>query len=87
MLTFYGVFQWPDPEGAKVCSFEITYVAGDQPIMTWVGYSFGTNPGYILFGEPNGNKQIMYATASAMDPGVNYALFSTRQIVSVRRLN
>ncbi len=87
MITFYGIFTWPNPGGAKLLSFEITYVDGTQPIMTWIGYAYNTNPGYVNFGEPSGNKQIMYACAPSVEEGHNYSLFSTRKILGVRRLS
>lgn len=87
MITFYGVFKMPDPGSAKIMKLEITYVEGNQPIMTWIGYSFNSNSGYINFGEPVGNKQIMYAASPSIETGENYSLFSTRQILGIRRVS
>lgn len=79
MITFYGTFTWAGGEK----SYEITYVEGSQPIMTWILYSKLSNTGYVIFKEPIGNKQIMIDELGN-GQGETFALLSTRQILSVR---
>lgn len=84
MITFYGEYIWDGDWDNKTHIYEITYTIGDQPIMTWEAYpSRGWS---LLFGEPSGNKQLMYDMDAAHTQGDTYALFSTRQIVSVRKI-
>lgn len=88
MITFYGSFNWsPDQtQGYSNHIYEITYVAGNQPIMTWIAYS-DSNIGWVKFGEPNGNKQYMYDTGSWHEEGEKFGLLSTRQILGIRKIS
>lgn len=79
MITFYGVYSWAGGER----TYEITYVEGDQPIMTWALFSKMGNTGYVLFREPVGNKQIM-VDELGNEQGETFVLLSTRKILGVR---
>lgn len=89
MITFYGNYTWDGDktQGYSNHIYEITYVDGTQPIMTWLAYSEQSNNGWVMFGEPNGNKQLMYDTGSWHEVGEKYALLSTRQIIGVRKIS
>lgn len=87
MIAYWGKYTWPDPGSSKLLKFEITYVDGGQPIITWIGETFSGTVGYILFGEPSGNKQIMWAGSSSVVAGENYTLYSTRKIIGIRRIS
>lgn len=82
MITFYGIYAWAGGER----TYEITYVEGNQPIMTWVLFSKLSSTGYILLREPVGNKQIMIDELGN-GQGETYALLSTRQILGVRLIS
>lgn len=85
MITFFGQYTWDGDWDNKNHTYEITYVDGTQPIMT-----FDAEPHRVydlLFGEPSGNKQIMYDMDAAHRAGDTYALFSTRQILSIRKIS
>ena len=85
MITYYGEFEWIGDSDLKTHKYEITYVDGTQPIMTF--QAFSDRDWDLLFGVPNGNKQIMYDMQAAHSFGSTFALFSTRKIVSVRKLS
>lgn len=87
MLTFYSVFNWDADQDFKNHSYEITYVQGEQPILTIVGFSYAANTGAILFGEPEGNKQMMYDTNGYHEEGDTFGLLSTRQILGIRKIS
>ena len=82
MITYYGTFTFAFmDEGNHV--YEITYVQGEQPILTFDVTSFGST-GELLFGEPVGNVQLMYSFEEYETFEPLIALCSTRQIISVR---
>lgn len=85
MITFYGSFEFDADYDFKTHIYEITYVDGAQPIMTFS--AFHNRTWDILFGVPSGNKQIMYDMDASHEEGDIFTLFSTRKIVSVRKLN
>lgn len=86
MITFYGVYDYAGDDDGKTHVYEITYVDGEQPILTTEAFSDRIYE--ILFGEPVGNKQLMYDMDAHHTVGFDkFALFSTRQILSVRKIS
>lgn len=86
MITFYGEYHYKHEWDNRNHKYEITYVEGDQPIITFQLYngSFFDS----IFGEPVGNKQIMYDINAAHAEGKDlFVLASTRQILSVRYIS
>lgn len=85
----------PANEHQQTLYYEITYIDGDQPILTDVAASIDENmigfawPGIFNLESPVGNKQIFVVFSYAESDGLNvYATFqSTRQIMSIRRIN
>ena len=87
MITYYGKFEYAPDDDNKTHQYEITYVAGEQPIMTMCIDSPSSYA--VILGIPNGNTQIMYDMFAehTLVPYTYFSLLSTRQIVSVRRLS
>lgn len=85
MITFYGSFEFSPDYDFKTHKYEITYVDGSQPIMTFQAY--GSRVYELLFAVPEGNKQVMYDMDASHEEGDTFTLFSTRRIVSVRKLS
>lgn len=85
MITFHGVYDYAPDDDGKTHIYEITYVEGEQPILTTQAFNDRTWDN--LFGEPNGNKQLMYDMDAHHWNDDQFALFSTRQILSVRKLS
>lgn len=85
MITFYGEYPCAFLDDRNHV-YEITYVGGTQPIMTFDAHSLNFL-GELLFGEPVGNKQYIYAIGEYLAEETTFALFSTRQILSVRPIS
>lgn len=85
MITFYGVYNYANDDDGKTHIYEITYVEGEQPILTT--QAFGDRVYSNLFGEPVGNKQLMYDMDAHHWGNDQFALFSTRQILGVRKIS
>lgn len=75
--------------------YEVTYVEGDQPILTDVAASVDEDmigfawPGIFKLESPVGNKQIFVVFSYSTQDGYRiYATFqSTRQIMGIRKIN
>lgn len=86
MITYHGWFNFVESEESQTVIYEITYVEGNQPIITFTGYADGIQ-GELTFGEPDGNKQLMYDFEGWHTAPYNrFELLSTRQILSIRRV-
>lgn len=86
MITYYGKFTYDMDTDDKTHTYEITYVDGEQPIMTML---IDAPSAYAtIFSIPEGNKQIMYdMKADHLSDYTYFSLLSTRRIVSVRKLS
>lgn len=85
LKTFYGVYYYDADFDDYTHIYEISYTPGTNTIMTWLGWSWGTSS--TVLGEIRNDKQFLYDIqplhTSSSD---TFALFSTRQILSVRKI-
>lgn len=88
MKTFYGNYTLPNDDDGKTHRYEITYVEGEQPILSsiiGVEYSGSFKP--VTMMEPTGNKQILLDMNAHHSNSTKIVILSTRQIVGFRRIS
>jgi hypothetical protein len=86
MITFIGKFNYHPDWDNQNHYYEITYVEGNQPIITCPVFKDRFFES-LLFLEPQGNKQIMIDIDATHYEGRSFILESTRQILSVRYIS
>lgn len=85
LKTFYGVYYYDADFDNLTHIYEISYAPGTNTIMTWLGWSWGTSS--TVLGEIINNKQYLYDIHPLHTSNTDtFALFSTRQIVGVRKI-
>ena len=86
LKTYLGIFSYVAGTDENIHLYEITYEDGTNPIMTWTAWADNSRTGDLVLTVPQNNKQILYDIRPTHDEDDEFALFSTRTISSVRRI-
>lgn len=88
MKTFYGKYNLAKDLDYKTHKYEITYVEGEQPILTTiVGVDMTGSSRLNVLMVPNNNKQIMLDMNAHHSGSTAIILLSTRQILGFRKIS